>query len=79
MRRLTLALALLGVVGLRADAASADLAPAQAAAATSPALALAGGLVAVAGIHAVWWHLHTFGGLTPYGTNIVWPGEGTTA
>jgi murein DD-endopeptidase MepM/ murein hydrolase activator NlpD len=41
MRRLALALALLGVFGLRTDAASADLAPAPSASAMSPALALA--------------------------------------
>lgn len=29
--------------------------------------------------HYCWWHLGTFGGLTPYGTNVVWAGEGTAA
>ena len=32
---------------------------------------------AVAAAHYVWWHLATFGGLTTYGTNVVWAGEGT--
>lgn len=38
--------------------------------------AAAGGL---AGAHFVWWHLHTFGGLTPYSTNVVWAGDATGA
>lgn len=42
-------------------------------------LALAGGATALAAGHFVWWHLHTFGGLTPYATNVVWSGEGTAA
>lgn len=33
-------------------------------------------LAAAAG-HYLWWHVHTFGGLTPYGANVVWAGEGT--
>jgi hypothetical protein len=33
--------------------------------------------LALAGAHYLWWHLHTFGGLTPYSTNVVWAGEGT--
>ncbi len=41
------------------------------------ALALALLPVATAGAHYLWWHLHTFGGLTPYSTNVVWAGEGT--
>ncbi len=41
------------------------------------ALAGAAAAFAVAGAHFVWWHLHTFGGLTPYSTNVVWAGEGT--
>ena len=43
------------------------------------ALALAGGVAALAGAHFAWWHLRTFGGLTPYSTNVVWSGEGTAA
>lgn len=39
----------------------------------------AAGLVAVAAVHFAWWHVHTFGGLTPYGTNVVWSGEGTAS
>jgi hypothetical protein len=31
----------------------------------------------LAGAHYVWWHLHTFGGLTPYASNIVFSGEGS--
>lgn len=34
-------------------------------------------VLSVAGAHFVWWHVHTFGGLTPYATNIVYAGEGT--
>jgi len=41
------------------------------------ALAVAALPLAVAGVHYLWWHLHTFGGLTPYSTNVVWAGEGT--
>jgi hypothetical protein len=40
-------------------------------------LVAAGAVVAVAGAHYLWWHLHTFGGLTPYSTNVVYAGEGT--
>jgi hypothetical protein len=32
---------------------------------------------AVAAAHFVWWHVRTFGGLTPYSTNVVFAGEGT--
>jgi hypothetical protein len=42
-------------------------------------LAIVGAAFAVAGAHFVWWHLHTFGGLTPYSTNVVWAGEGTSS
>lgn len=42
-------------------------------------LAAAGAVAAAAGVHFVWWHLDTFGGLTPYSTNVVWAGEGTSA
>ena len=41
------------------------------------ALATAAAVAAGAGTHFVWWHLRTFGGLTPYATNVVWAGEGT--
>lgn len=43
------------------------------------ALATAAGAAAVAAVHFLWWHQSTFGGLTPYGTNVVWSGEGTAA
>ncbi|MGQ0520633.1 MAG: hypothetical protein ACT4PX_05715 [Actinomycetota bacterium] len=43
------------------------------------ALATAAGVAAVAAAHFAWWHLHTFGGLTPYTTNVVWSGEGTAS
>lgn len=33
--------------------------------------------LALAGAHFVWWHLHTFDGLTPYATNVVYSGEGS--
>ncbi len=42
-------------------------------------LALAAVPLVVAGGHYLWWHLHTFGALTPYSTNVVWAGEGTAA
>jgi hypothetical protein len=42
-------------------------------------LAVVGAAFAVAGAHFVWWHVHTLGGLTPYSTNVVWAGEGTSA
>jgi hypothetical protein len=42
-------------------------------------LAAATAVFAIAGGHYDWWHLHTFGGLTPYGTNVVWAGEGTSS
>lgn len=42
------------------------------------ALATAAGLAAVAGVHYLWWHQQTFGGLTPYSTNVVYAGEETT-
>ena len=32
-------------------------------------------LLAAAGVHYAWWHVHTFGGLTPYTTNVVWAGD----
>ena len=41
------------------------------------ALALAAGVAGLAAAHFAWWHLTVFGGLTPYGTNVVWSGEGT--
>ncbi|MBM3934383.1 MAG: hypothetical protein FJ319_08800 [SAR202 cluster bacterium] len=37
--------------------------------------ALAGGGLAL-GLHYVWFHLHTYGGLTPYNVNMVYAGEG---
>jgi hypothetical protein len=43
------------------------------------ALVVAAAVAAAAGAHYVWWHLETFGGLTPYGTNVVWSGEGTAS
>jgi hypothetical protein len=43
------------------------------------ALVTAGTAMLVAAAHFVWWHLHTFGGLTPYTTNVVWAGDGTAA
>lgn len=43
------------------------------------ALAAAAGVAGVAAVHFAWWHLHTFGGLTPYTTNVVWSGEGTAS
>jgi hypothetical protein len=36
-------------------------------------------VLAVAAVHYLWWHVHTFGGLTPYSTNIVWSGEGDSS
>ena len=44
-----------------------------------PALLAAGALAAAAGAHFAWWHLRTFGSLTPYSTNVVWAGEGTAS
>ncbi|MDP9070582.1 MAG: hypothetical protein M3N68_04740 [Actinomycetota bacterium] len=41
------------------------------------ALAVAAGMAGATGAHFVWWHLRTFGGLTPYASNVVWAGEGT--
>lgn len=38
------------------------------------ALAVATVISATAGFHYVWWHLETFGGLTPYSVNAVWSG-----
>ena len=32
----------------------------------------------LAGGHYLWWHQHTFDGLTPYSTNVVYAGEETT-
>lgn len=43
------------------------------------ALAAAAALSALAAVHFAWWHLRTFGALTPYTTNVVWAGEGTAA
>ncbi|HVE46463.1 MAG TPA: hypothetical protein VNA57_06925 [Acidimicrobiales bacterium] len=43
------------------------------------ALTIAAALTAVAALHFAWWHLHTFGGLTPYSTNVVYSGEGTAS
>jgi hypothetical protein len=42
-------------------------------------LTIAGAVATVAAVHFGWWHLHTFGGLTPYSTNVVWAGEGTSS
>ncbi len=42
-------------------------------------LAVGGGVLAVAAAHYLWWHVHTFGGLTPYATNVVYAGEGTSS
>ncbi len=36
------------------------------------------GLGSAAALVYAWWHLWVFGGLTPYGSNVVWAGEGTT-
>ncbi|HEX2038552.1 MAG TPA: hypothetical protein VHF47_02345, partial [Acidimicrobiales bacterium] len=36
-------------------------------------------VLAVAGAHYLWWHVDTFGGLTPYSTNVVWSGEGDSS
>jgi hypothetical protein len=41
------------------------------------ALVAVGAVGALAAAHFVWWHVHTFGGLTPYSTNVVYAGEGT--
>jgi len=43
------------------------------------ALAVAAALLVAGGGHAAWWHLQTFGGLTPYGASVVWPGQGTAS
>jgi hypothetical protein len=43
------------------------------------ALWTAAGLLTGAALHSIWWHLHTFGGLTPYATNIVYSGEGSAS
>lgn len=40
-------------------------------------LAVAAAVSTAAALHFTWWHLETFGGLTPYSTNVVWAGEGT--
>lgn len=32
-------------------------------------------LLAVAAAHYVWWHVATFGGLTPYSVNVAWSGS----
>lgn len=42
------------------------------------ALVTAAAIAMVAGGHYLWWHQHTFGGLTPYSTNVVFAGEETT-
>ncbi len=39
------------------------------------ALAMAAAICAAAAAHYVWWHLDTFGGLTPYSVNAVWSGQ----
>ncbi|MDQ3758281.1 MAG: hypothetical protein M3394_10580, partial [Actinomycetota bacterium] len=36
-------------------------------------------LLVVASAHYLWWHVDTFGGLTPYSTNVVWSGEGDSS
>jgi hypothetical protein len=36
-------------------------------------------VLAVAGIHYLWWHQQAFGSLTPYSTNVVWSGEGDSS
>jgi hypothetical protein len=41
------------------------------------ALGVAATLVAVSGAVYLWWHFHTFDGLTPYATNVVYSGEGS--
>jgi hypothetical protein len=41
------------------------------------ALVTAGALLVVSGAFYVWWHFHTFEGLTPYATNVVYSGEGS--
>lgn len=41
------------------------------------AVAVATIVCGVAAVHYGWWHLDTFGSLTPYSTNVVWAGEGT--
>ena len=43
------------------------------------ALAATAALVTVSGAAYVWWHLHTFDGLTPYATNVVYSGEGSAS
>ena len=43
------------------------------------AIATTAVIATAAAAHFVWWHLHTFEGLTPYTTNAVWAGEGTVA
>lgn len=42
------------------------------------ALVTAAAIAMVAGGHYLWWHQHTFGGLTPYSTNVVFAGEEST-
>ena len=42
-----------------------------------PTLAMAIALATLSAAVYVWWHFHTFGGLTPYATNIVYSGEGS--
>ena len=43
------------------------------------ALGVTAVLLAVSGAAYVWWHLHTFDGLTPYATNVVYSGEGSAS
>jgi hypothetical protein len=42
-------------------------------------LTIAGVIGGAAAIHFAWWHMRTFGSLTPYSTNLVWAGEGTSS
>ena len=41
------------------------------------ALTVVGLLTVVSAAIYVWWHFHTFDGLTPYATNVVYSGEGS--
>ena len=43
------------------------------------ALGVTAVLLALSGAAYVWWHLHTFDGLTPYATNVVYSGEGSAS
>ena len=40
-------------------------------------LVIAAAFATVSAAVYVWWHFHTFGGLTPYATNVVYSGEGS--